>query len=54
MYQNVVNGGDINDDNAVDITDAVAIGSDIGATGYVPADINRSGNVDVSRISTVD
>jgi hypothetical protein len=39
--------GDINDDDTVDITDAVAIGSDIGAAGYVPADINRSGNVDV-------
>jgi hypothetical protein len=40
--------GDINDDDAVDITDAVAIGLEFGAIGStVPADINRSGNVDV-------
>jgi hypothetical protein len=40
--------GDINNDDWVDITDAVAIGLDFGATGpTVPSDINRSGNVDV-------
>jgi hypothetical protein len=40
--------GDINDDDWIDITDAVAIGLDFGATGsIVPADINRSGEVDV-------
>jgi hypothetical protein len=40
--------GDIDDDDRVDITDAVAIGLDFGANGStVPADINRSGEVDV-------
>ncbi|MFC1975175.1 hypothetical protein ACFLXQ_02105 [Chloroflexota bacterium] len=40
--------GDINNDDWVDITDAVAIGLDFGATGpAVSSDINRSGNVDV-------
>ncbi len=40
--------GDINDDDRVDITDAVAIGLGFGQTGAnIPADINRSGNVDV-------
>jgi hypothetical protein len=40
--------GDIDDDDRVDVTDAVAIGLDFGANGSaVPADINRSGEVDV-------
>jgi hypothetical protein len=40
--------GDIDDDDKVDITDAVAIGLDFGASGStIPADINRSGEVDV-------
>jgi hypothetical protein len=39
--------GDINDDDQVDITDAVSIGLGFGAIGNVPADINLSGNVDV-------
>ncbi len=47
LNQTALLSGDINDDDAVDITDAVAIGLDVGANGYLPADINRSGNVDV-------
>ena len=40
--------GDIDGDDKVDITDAVAIGLDFGASGStIPADINRSGEVDV-------
>ena len=40
--------GDINDDDWVDITDAVAIGLDFGVAGStVAADINQSGKVDV-------
>ena len=40
--------GDVNDDAQVDITDAVAIGLDFGATGPdLLTDINRTGNVDI-------
>jgi len=40
--------GDVNDDNTVDITDAVAIGAGVGTAGnQLPTDINRSDEVDV-------
>ncbi len=40
--------GDVNDDNAIDITDAAAVGATFGNTGPgLPADINRDGVVDI-------
>jgi hypothetical protein len=43
----VLLAGDINDDDAIDVTDAVAIGSVFGSTGSEVADLNLDGVVDV-------
>jgi hypothetical protein len=40
--------GDVNDDDRVDVTDAVAIGAGFGVNGSnLPADIDRSGFTDI-------